>query len=107
MALVTPEGDWNVPESELPARRLTSTARADLVAAGYQLVGEGKCPACGSPVASLQSPYNSTHVLTNLADGTLHTGCRQEREPVIEPLPPVATFEEQQAKLDELLGRKA
>lgn len=99
------DGDWNVPEAELPTRRPASTAQQEMLAARYAVTGQSACPSCGRQVTALQSPYNSTHVLCN-GDGSLHVGCRAEREPVVEPLPPVATYEQQQEKLDRLLGKK-
>ena len=96
-------GNWSVPDRDMPVRRPATTTEGTLLAAGYTVAGRGACPSCGRPVTSLQSPRSSTHVMTN-QDGTLHT-CRREAEEAIEPLPPVPTFEDQQRRLDELLGK--
>lgn len=96
--------DWNVPESELPSRRVTGTAVQELVTAGYEHTGQLACPSCGRKVNLLSSPAATRPVTCN-PDGTLHANCREAREPEPEPLPPVATYEEQQRKLDRLLGK--
>ena len=93
-------------DKDLPVRRGPSSAAAELRTANYEYVGAVPCPSCGRNVKGMQSPVSSTRILLN-EDGSLHASCRDAgREPEPEPLPPVPTMEQQQEKLERLLGRK-
>lgn len=98
---------WEIPDSELPNRSPVSNSVGQLMASGYKVDGSlQSCPRCGKQVCILLHPANHSKVICNADDGTLHATCRMERAPDPEPLPPVPTFQEQQEKLDRILGKK-
>jgi hypothetical protein len=86
------------------SRKVGVSAYQECVAAGYESHGEKECTRCGQPIRVLLGPSGKN--VEFYFDGSLHVNCRAEREPVLEPLPPVPTLEDQQATLDRLLGKK-